>query len=415
MKKGVVVELQDDFVILLTPDGQFLRTKVGTANYELGEEIPFLTTMDDKEEAITRSGRRVSFFNFQKMKLGVISALAIILIFFTVAPVFKEDKVYAYMTVDINPSFEIAVDEHLKAISLKPINKDGEKIVDEISNWKEKPVKDVIHIIISKSKEKGYVYSGKEIFLTTVYKEEDKEKKSELEKGVKQIQSSFEKSNVVVNIAETDVNTREKALEQGISTGKYLKIQSANKQKEEIKKAKEDHKEIKREVENKAEVEIKVPEKNIEQQNNNEVKDSLQKETKTKLQEVQKSLKESNRNEEREEQRQQELKKQRQKELEEQNKLREKQLKEQNKKKEEEEKEREKQREKLEKQKEKEAKEQEKQKEKEAKEREKQREKFEKQQEKHREKQEKEREKQEKERSKQKDHDDDDDDHDDDD
>ncbi|MED4463593.1 anti-sigma factor domain-containing protein [Metabacillus fastidiosus] len=407
MKKGVVVELQDDFVILLTPDGQFLRTKVGTANYELGEEIPFLTTMDDREEAITRSGRRESFFNFQKMKLGVISALAIILIFFTVAPVFKEDRVYAYMTVDINPSFEIAVDEHLKAISLKPINKDGEKIVDEISNWKKKPVKDVIHIIISKSKEKGYVYSGKEIFLTTVYKEEDKEKKSELEKGVKQIQSSFEKSNVVVNIAETDVNTREKALEQGISTGKYLKIQSANKQKEEIKKAKEDHKEIKREVENKAEVEIKVPEKNIEQQNNNEVKDSLQKETKTKLQEVQKSLKENNRNEEREEQRQQELKKQRQKELEEQrqkeleeqNKLREKQLKEQNKKKEEEEKERENQRKKLEKQKEKESKE-----------REKQREKFEKQQEKHREKQEKEREKQEKERYKQKDHDDDDDD-----
>lgn len=41
MKKGVVVDLDDDFVTLLTPDGQFLKASNKEGNYELGEEISF--------------------------------------------------------------------------------------------------------------------------------------------------------------------------------------------------------------------------------------------------------------------------------------------------------------------------------------------------------------------------------------
>ncbi|MFC0273536.1 anti-sigma factor domain-containing protein [Metabacillus herbersteinensis] len=41
MKRGVVVEENDDFVTLLTPDGQFLKTRNKKGEYVLGEEITF--------------------------------------------------------------------------------------------------------------------------------------------------------------------------------------------------------------------------------------------------------------------------------------------------------------------------------------------------------------------------------------
>ncbi|UOK59269.1 anti-sigma factor domain-containing protein [Bacillus sp. OVS6] len=41
MKKGIVVDRNDDYVTLLTPDGQFLKANKQKRSYELGEEITF--------------------------------------------------------------------------------------------------------------------------------------------------------------------------------------------------------------------------------------------------------------------------------------------------------------------------------------------------------------------------------------
>src|SRR5687768_3162170 len=115
MKIGVVVEYNDDFVTLLTPDGQFLKANNKKGNYELGEEISFFPAMDEREEAATRTNRSkkrsfTDYFNFRSARVGALSFLAII--FFTISflPFFNNDKVYAYMSIDINPSFEEGID-----------------------------------------------------------------------------------------------------------------------------------------------------------------------------------------------------------------------------------------------------------------------------------------------------------------
>lgn len=430
MRRGVVVELNDDSVTVLTPEGQFLKTKVDKANYKLGEEIPFLTVIDEREEAVTRSGRRKSFFTFQTLKFSAISAFAIILIFFTLGSIFKEEEVYAYMTVDINPSFEMAVNKKLEVISLKGMNEDGKAMIDDLKNWEKKPVKEVVRVIVHKSEEKGYVYSGKEIFLTTVYNDKNQQKKTELRKGIKQIQTSFKENDVIVKTEETDIDTRKKALDQGISTGQYLKIQSMNKQAEEIKKVKEDDHEVKHdtdqeEAQTEQQIKVKTDTKHqsSDHSSHNQVKNTLQEETKPKLEEVQKKLKEHNQadrvykeqvqqrekwqNEQREKQlkEQQEQAKQREKEREEQAKRIEEQQQEQAKQKE-------KQREEQAKRIEKQQQEQAKQREKEREEQMKQQEEEQKEQEKQREKEQKEREKQQQKLKKEDDHDDDDDHHD---
>ena len=107
MKKGIVVDRNDDYVTLLTPDGQFLKAAKQKRSYELGEEITFFQLSDTSE----RASKSVSIFNLRGIRNGLLAVAALILIFFTVLPVLKEDRVYAYMTIDINPSFELQLNE----------------------------------------------------------------------------------------------------------------------------------------------------------------------------------------------------------------------------------------------------------------------------------------------------------------
>ncbi|MBU7591810.1 anti-sigma-I factor RsgI family protein [Metabacillus halosaccharovorans] len=237
MKKGVVVDLDDDFVTLLTPDGQFLKASNKEGNYELGEEISFFPLVDKREEAATRT-KRASDHTFLKSirtrtaRVGALSAVAIIFFMISFLPLFNNDKVYAYMSIDINPSFEVSLDDHLKVISLVPLNDEANNIMKSLNDWEKKPLNEIVQIIISECKSDGYVYPGKEIVITTVMNDTDKKIEKELHEGLTEISSVIEAEEMVVKTINSDKDTRDKAQEQGVSTGKYIELVE---QKEESK------------------------------------------------------------------------------------------------------------------------------------------------------------------------------------
>lgn len=238
MKKGVVVDLDDDFVTLLTPDGQFLKASNKEGNYELGEEISFFPLADKREEAATRT-KRASNHTFLKSlrtrtaRVGALSAVAIIFFMISFLPLFNNDKVYAYMSIDINPSFEVSLDDHLKVISLVPLNDEANNIMKSLIDWEKKPLNEIMQIIIEKCKSDGYVYPGKEIVITTVMNDTDKKIKKELQEGLTEISSVIEEEEMVVKTINSDIDTRDKAQKQGVSTGKYIELVEQKKESEE--------------------------------------------------------------------------------------------------------------------------------------------------------------------------------------
>ncbi len=243
MKKGVVVELNDDFVTLLTPDGQFVNTVNKNGQYELGEEIAFFPALDESEQAVTRANyikpkkrNIISYFDSKRAKIGTLSLIAIMVIIFTSLPFIQNDKVYAYMSIDINPSFEVSIDDKLRVISLDPLNEDAEQLMKKLPEWKGKKFDDIVDAILTQSKLDGYVYPGKEILITTVINEEDTKLHSQLEKNIEEIESSYEEKEMNVETIETDRETREKAQQQGISMGKYVQL----KEKEKLEPKTED-------------------------------------------------------------------------------------------------------------------------------------------------------------------------------
>ncbi|MCD7036184.1 anti-sigma factor domain-containing protein [Metabacillus sp. GX 13764] len=221
MKKGVVIHQKDGCVTLLTPDGQFMTAKSLRKNCSVGEEITFLPSEADRKDraGIFFGERKIHFVRY-----GAISAIALIVLVFACLPFMNNEKVYAYMTVDINPSFELAMNSKMQVIKIEPINADGSKLIKEMPDIKHETLKNAVNTIVFKSKEMGYIKQGKHLLIATVLNSEDEEYGKSLLKRVNSLKGAYKKEDLPVKIVQTDLKTREKAKEEGISTGKYLEL-----------------------------------------------------------------------------------------------------------------------------------------------------------------------------------------------
>ncbi|MCY8838136.1 anti-sigma factor domain-containing protein [Bacillus atrophaeus] len=227
MRRGIIVEKNKKSVTLLTPDGQFLKTKNDRHNGEIGEEIMFPSE--------TRMGRRASFFDIlglRPFKMGIFTMTAIMLFIFMMLPVFSNNKAYAYMTIDINPSFEMALNSEYEVIELTPLNDEGKRIVSDINDWEKSDFKQVIDAIITDCSEQGYVKESKEILISTVYENtKDDTYKSGVKKQLSDVTNKYKKTYHMESL-ESDLDTREKAKKEGMSTGTYIRQNEKKNNKE---------------------------------------------------------------------------------------------------------------------------------------------------------------------------------------
>lgn len=219
MKKGIVVEKSGKIVTLLTPDGQFLKTKHYEGVCEIGEEITFMP-----ETRVDR--KRAGFFDLLRLRpvqSGLVSMAAIVLFIFTILPMFAENKAFAYMTIDINPSFELALDSKCQVLSISALNTEGEDLLHRMNDWRKQDVKKVVDEIITRSSRSYYLQNNQEILISTVFGENTQNTyQTQVNKQIDEMTTSYRKQNYKLKTLKADLDTRNKAKEQGISTGKYL-------------------------------------------------------------------------------------------------------------------------------------------------------------------------------------------------
>ncbi len=216
------MDMNERFLTLLTPDGEFLQINRQKYDYELGQEIPI--PIQEKQKARNFS----SFFNSLKGKSLAAVAIASILALITFIP-FNQNEVYAYMSIDINPSIELGVNEDLKVIELIPYNEDGKKLIKELENWKNKDLKSLTEEILASLKGKGYLKTEHEIVIGTVHTGESKEKvESKLDETIEQIEENISHEKAKVTSYEATKKERELAQQKGLTAGKLLSEQKSN-------------------------------------------------------------------------------------------------------------------------------------------------------------------------------------------
>ncbi|QOR67686.1 anti-sigma factor domain-containing protein [Cytobacillus suaedae] len=230
MRKGVIMEINNDLLTMLTPEGEFLKARKQDTHYEIGEEIDFFPVTVTAVETPKKK-----WFQLNKLRVALMSSAAAILFFITVIPQMMANPVYAYMTIDINPSFEIGLNNELKVVSLDALNNDGENILQEYPNWKNQHIDEVTEKIISKSREQGFLIDGQEVLITTILNEEKISEVSEkLAKEIQVISTTYKQKQIEITAVESDIETREKAQKQGVSTGRLLQLENKLPVKEKV-------------------------------------------------------------------------------------------------------------------------------------------------------------------------------------
>ncbi|WP_363382406.1 MULTISPECIES: anti-sigma-I factor RsgI family protein [Bacillus] len=217
MNKGIVMDIKKHNVVVLTPNGEFITFKRKVHSYMIGEEISF----NEQEQRAPR----FSIPTYLKPASLLVTCFLCVLLFFYNQP---EEKVFAYVSVDINPSVEVSVTKDLRVINLRACNDDGRRILKEMKGWENKHLQDVIRTIIKQSQEDKYLTNDKQVMLTAVTK--DKSLEPQLEKAMQELKKEYEIKHITVEYQSSTMQIRENAKKAGVGTGVYIK-QENEKQK----------------------------------------------------------------------------------------------------------------------------------------------------------------------------------------
>ncbi|HHB2942373.1 TPA: anti-sigma factor domain-containing protein, partial [Bacillus cereus] len=210
MNKGIVMDIKKHSVVVLTPNGEFITCKRKGDSCMIGEEISF----DEQEQKASR----FSIPYFLKPASLLVACFLCALLFFYNQP---EEKVFAYVSVDINPSLEVSVTKDLRVIDLQACNDDGRRILKELKQWENEQLQEVIRTIIKQSQEDKYLTNDKQVMLTAVAK--DKSLEPQLEKAMKELKKEYELKHITVEYQNSTMQVRENARKAGMGTGVYIK------------------------------------------------------------------------------------------------------------------------------------------------------------------------------------------------
>ncbi|WMY17467.1 anti-sigma factor domain-containing protein [Bacillus tropicus] len=210
MNKGIVMDIKKHSVVVLTPNGEFITCKRKGDSCMIGEEISF----DEQEQKASR----FSIPYFLKPASLLVACFLCALLFFYNQP---EEKVFAYVSVDINPSLEVSVTKDLRVIDLQACNDDGRRILKEMKRWENEQLQEVIRTIIKQSQEDKYLTNDKQVMLTAVAK--DKSLRPQLEQVMQELKKEYEIKHITVEYQSSTMQVRENARKAGIGTGVYIK------------------------------------------------------------------------------------------------------------------------------------------------------------------------------------------------
>ncbi|ART75918.1 hypothetical protein B4U37_07690 [Sutcliffiella horikoshii] len=217
MKKGIVLEVHDEHVTILTPEGEFLKSRKQKGQVALGEEIVFFP-LHRAETA--KKGKWASAF---RGKWAIISVMTAIILALTLYPRYSSNQVYAYVSVDVNPSIELGINKDMKVISLDAYNKEGEDILKQLKNWENEDITSVSSKIFDIFRQKGFLNENSEVLIASVLANETNSGwKTLMQNKITTISEKVQQDKVSITTLETTIEERSDALKEGISPGKYI-------------------------------------------------------------------------------------------------------------------------------------------------------------------------------------------------
>ncbi|MDU1540538.1 MAG: anti-sigma factor domain-containing protein [Paeniclostridium sordellii] len=209
--KGIVMELNKDHAIVMKNSGDMLKIKI-KKGLSIGDMIIFT------EEDIIKKSKVIEFKNKKIIKPLAIVASIFFIFIFNFSDKHKEtiSNPYALVTLDINPSIGLEVDENKIVVNAKGLNKDGKKM--NMKDLNGKSLDEATKIIRSYVKNNKDIKNKDSMIVGFAFLESTDNKVFE-----RNIQNIIRKnfSGVEIVYMYGSSQDREKAIEKGISLGRY--------------------------------------------------------------------------------------------------------------------------------------------------------------------------------------------------
>jgi hypothetical protein len=211
--KGVIMESNKNTAIVLDEKGCFRKIKVRGQNLEVGQEIK----LDQFSKTKTNN-----YFN----ALKTVAAILVIAILTTV-PIYYNSQLdtHAYITIDINPSIELALNSRGKVLKVSALNNDADILIKDLK-LKNMTCDEAILLITDKAQNLDYIKEdNNDVFITAVVKNTNiKDTVAEgLVKAIEKTQNN-PSSSAAISVLEAKVQERTEAQNSNISVGKYISM-----------------------------------------------------------------------------------------------------------------------------------------------------------------------------------------------
>lgn len=201
--KGMVIEVKDNSIYLVTRDGEFIKTPLTGVPPKIGDEIH--VTIRPK-------------INY--LKYAAVAALLMLMMLLPVVYVYSQPA--AYVCVDINPSVELSLSWKGSVKEAIGLNRDGENLLQQV-DIENKPLNEAMAMLIDKAIALGYIDKTRENTIQIAYVEKRKNTVDPtlLQKTVEQ-ELEQEKITSYLKITRAGAEALKEAREKKVSINKVI-------------------------------------------------------------------------------------------------------------------------------------------------------------------------------------------------
>ncbi|GAB6460965.1 hypothetical protein CON36_36570 [Bacillus cereus] len=238
MKQGLILEINEKYMILAVAGADVVKGKK-IDGAQVGDEVYFERYQENKSfiHILFSTFVRVldvAFVRVLESMLGnclqgrrfVYLMINSVVIGSFVIPSYQV-QASTYVSIDTLSSIEIELDDEMKILHIRGYNKQGYKLAIDLKSFKGKDVAELMEVAISHRKERGSVSKQYQpcIVVTKTSRTEDEilEKMNQVTKEIS-LRDGFK-----VRYEEMDEEFRDKALQHGLTPGRYSVFLTAKK------------------------------------------------------------------------------------------------------------------------------------------------------------------------------------------
>ncbi|MDD4169272.1 MAG: anti-sigma factor domain-containing protein [Desulfotomaculaceae bacterium] len=210
---GMIVKITGNSCILLTSEGEYKKAPL-PAGCRLGQIIE----LNDKNR-------------FLYLRWLAVAASILTIVLGGQLWMGQMQPAAAYLTIDINPSVELAVAADQRVISARGLNSEGVSILQEVK-VEQLHLHEAVELIVAQAiNDQFLVGNGENIILVTLTTDLNKEPVADVDVIYESVKNQLELNRVDTKVIIEPVasSIRQEAEKNGISTGRYILLQNTNK------------------------------------------------------------------------------------------------------------------------------------------------------------------------------------------